>query len=314
MSYITKYGSFWGLIPQTNGQVFWVAASDSYVIEGRTFSSSNDNDGLSPERAKRTLAGAISAATASVNDVIVLLPGAHSWTASAALSKAGLTVTGLPGGKGHPMKQRTSVTTTAADQIMNVTAANVEVAYLHFIPVTAQAALDYSSAADYLYIHDCTVDMISQVESTATIGFQSVATASGVTNLRLENLYFESIGGTGPYLDLNDTVSGDVVGATFRHTGSTALADGVVSATGAVDIVMDSCRWIAGTSAVMTDAIDWTANTLDSSLQLINCTFSYGSGNINASADLDVVVDDLRSVVMLTAAGGSGAVNVINAT
>lgn len=314
MAYVTKFGSFWGMIPQTNGRVFWVAPSATYTVEGRSYSASNDNDGLSPERAMLTLNGAISAATASVNDVIVLLPGAHSWAASGAISKAGLTITGIPGGRGHKMRQRTSVTISAADQVINVTAALVEIAYLHIIGITAQAALDFSDAADHLYIHDCSVDMFTAAESTSTLGFQSLGTSGGVARLAIENCYFESIGGTGAYLDLNDVTSAEITHCTFRHTGSTALADGVVSATGAVDIVMDDCRWVAGTSAVMTDPVDWTGNTLDSSLQLINCRFAYGSGNVNASADLDVIVDDVNTCVSLTAAGGSGAFNVLNAS
>ena len=44
MSFINKYGSYWGFIPQTSGQIFWVAPSASYTIEGRTYSASNDND------------------------------------------------------------------------------------------------------------------------------------------------------------------------------------------------------------------------------------------------------------------------------
>ena len=101
MGYVTKYGSFWGMIPQTAGRVFWVAPAASYTVEGRTYVASDDNDGLSPERAKLTLDDTIGDCTANVGDVIVLLPGAHSWSASVAADVAGVTIMGLPSGAGH---------------------------------------------------------------------------------------------------------------------------------------------------------------------------------------------------------------------
>lgn len=312
MSLITKYGSFWGMIPQTNGRVYFVSPSDSYTIEGRTFSASNDNDGLSPERALRTLAQAITNATASVNDVIVLLPGAHSWTTSTAVNKAGLTITGIPGGRGHYQRHRASITTTAADEVLNITAANVEIAYLHVIGVTAQAAVDYSNGADQLYIHDCSFDLYTQVESISTIGLKSVGTAGGVDRLQLERCYFESLGGTGAHLNVDSVNKGYVYDCTFRHTGSTALADGVTGATGAIDVMFDNCRWIFGTGAIITDAIDWTGNTLDASLAIRNCWFSQ-STQINATADNDVNVDLTSSIALIAAGGTVQYPTVINA-
>lgn len=312
MAYITKYGSFWGQIPHTNGNVFWVAPSASYTVEGRAYSASNDNDGLSPERAKLTLAGAISAATASVNDVIVLLPGAHSWTAQVDVNKAGLTIMGLPGGKGHPQKKRTTVTISAADEVLGVTAANVEIAHLHFIAVTAQGVIEFTNAADYLYIHDCSFDMFTAAASTSTIGLQSIASAGGVQNLAVDDCYFETLGAQGPYMQLGDVTSAQINRCTFRHTGSTALADGITSATGAVDIVFDGCRFITGTSAVITDAFDWTGNTTDLSLQVYNCILGVGSG-INGSADADIVVNGLTQLGVI-ADGSSSFVNNINAS
>jgi hypothetical protein len=89
MGYLTKYGSMWGAIPMTGGQVFWVAPAASYTVDGRAYSASDDNDGLSPERALRTVNRACALATASVGDVIALLPGAHVTPTAAAVSKAG---------------------------------------------------------------------------------------------------------------------------------------------------------------------------------------------------------------------------------
>ena len=314
MSFLTRYGSFWGMIPQTNGNVYWVAPSATYTIEGRSFSASDNNDGLSPQRALVTLGRAMNLVTASVNDVIVLLPGTHTLTAQEDIDIAGVTITGIPGGKGHPNRLRTALTSSAADEILGITAARVEIAYIHFVAVTAQACIEFSNAADYLYVHNCSFDMFTAAASTSTIGLQSIATSGGVQNLVVEDCYFETLDAQGPYLDLNDVTSAEITRCKFRHTGSTVLADGIVSATGAVDVIFDECKWIAGTSAVMTDAIDWTGNTIDLSLQLYNCRFSVGSGGINGSADADITVDGLQTLVSLITDGGSGAVNVINAS
>ena len=55
MGYITKYGTIWGNIPNTGGRVFWVSPADTYTVDGKTYRASDNADGLSPERAKRTI-------------------------------------------------------------------------------------------------------------------------------------------------------------------------------------------------------------------------------------------------------------------
>src|SRR3990167_3268831 len=98
MGYITKVGSFWGMVPQTSGRVFWVAPAASYTVEGRSYSASDGNDGLSPERAFLTVDYAVGQCTANVGDVIVMLNGAHSVSATIAVDVAGITITGIPRG------------------------------------------------------------------------------------------------------------------------------------------------------------------------------------------------------------------------
>src|SRR3990167_11547235 len=97
MAYITKFGGFWGMLPQTSGRIFWVAPSATYTVEGRTYAASDGNDGLSPERAFRTVDYAVGQTTANVGDVIVLMVGAHSVSATVAVDVAGITITGIPG-------------------------------------------------------------------------------------------------------------------------------------------------------------------------------------------------------------------------
>lgn len=314
MGYVTKYGTIWGAIPQTAGRVFWVAPSASYTVEGRAYPASDQNDGLSPERALLTLAQAVTNATASVGDVIVLLPGAHSWSASAALSKAGLTVMGLPSGKGHPMRQRASITTSAADEIINITAADIELAYLHIIPVTAQRGIDITDVGR-IYIHDCSIDLTPQTASTSTIGISTTTSAAlGASQVVIENVYTTSFGGQGPGLALGDCMNSEVIGCTFRLYGNTAWADAITIGTGARDVIVQECRFLSGSGTAITDTIDLAANTDDAAVQWIRNYRSASAGVPNAAADADITATMAETLFLgTTAAGTTADIGTINA-
>ena len=55
MAFITKYGTYFGQVPVQLGRVHFVAPAASYTVDGRSYSASDDNDGLSPERALLTV-------------------------------------------------------------------------------------------------------------------------------------------------------------------------------------------------------------------------------------------------------------------
>ena len=191
---ITKYGTQWGAIPQTAGRVLWVAPAASYAVDGRTYTASDNNDGLSPERALVTINRAWDLVRANEGEVIVLLPGTHSPTASITADVAGVTMIGLPGGRGHFRKQRASIAAVTGDQNLNVTAADIELAYLHFIPVTADTAIDASSAATRMHVHNCSFDMATPAVSTGTKAIEYLgAAADGI----IEECYFHSDGAQG---------------------------------------------------------------------------------------------------------------------
>lgn len=236
MGYVTKYGSFWGMIPQTSGRVFWVAPAASYTVEGRTYSASDNNDGLSPERAVLTLDYAIGLCTASVNDVIVLLPGAHSWSASVAADVAGITITGLPSGKGHPYYSRTSITTSASDEVINVTAADIEIAHVRVIPVTTKTGIDYTAAADRLYVHDCVFDLYTPAVNTGTKGIAPTAATINCDYIRIESNTFVADGAQGFFIDVGDSNQYVVADNEFLVTAGTLAtaceASGVTNQSG----------------------------------------------------------------------------------
>ena len=95
--YLRKYGMLLGAFPQTAGYVYWVSPAAGYTVGGRAYRASDDNDGLSPERALRTVDRAWNLVTADAGDVIALLPGIHSPSASIAADVACVTMMGLRG-------------------------------------------------------------------------------------------------------------------------------------------------------------------------------------------------------------------------
>lgn len=309
MSFLTKYGTLWGAIPATAGRVFWVAAAASYTVTGRSYVASDDNDGLSPERAKLTLASAITDATANVGDIIVLLPGAHSWSASAAVSKAGITIMGLPrAGYAHVSdrlpatgtRNVASVTTSASDEAINVTAADVEIAYLHFIPVAGFAAVDFTDAADRLHVHDCTWNMTT-AENTATMG---IFCRSAADNIIVSRCYAYVVGNQGPFFrSVGGPVGSVIQNSTVQLEGATSWDDVIEITTGATGLIIRDCDFTSDPAVVLTDVVDVTGNTTDGDVQIIGCRIPVGADLAQGTATADYT---LLNNYIATASGGTG--------
>jgi len=300
MGYLTKYGTLWGQIPQTTGAIYWVAPSASYTVEKNAYSASDDNDGLSPERALRTIDYAVG--KCSANDVIVLIPGAHTVTATVAVDVAGITITGMGGGPRHAAgrmaaggsKMRTSVTTsTATTDVFTVTAADVEIAYLHFIPVAGASAINASNAADRLYVHDCTFNMTTAA-NTATFGIAfPLGTGTTVANddSVIRNCYWYVSDNQGPAIRAAGTMIGcSIESSTFYLGGATAWDDVIeITLAGSIGNKIRDCDFITqGSGTVMTDCIDATGATTDGSTSAYRCYFPAGSDGFEATATADI--------------------------
>lgn len=318
MGYITKYGSFWGMIPQTSGRIFWVAPSSSYTVEGRTYPASDDNDGLSPEKALLTLDYAIGQCTASVGDVIVLLPGSHSYSATATVDVAGITITGIPrsapmhGARSNagPARNYTSVTSTA--HILTVTAADVEIAYLHLIPAAGLSGIKPSETADRLYVHDCTFNMTTAA-NTATIGIDVTftGTSSSLDDVVIRNCYWHVSDANGPALYVNGTTNDLLMEyCTFRLVGDTAWANAVeidVASLGTVFRDLDFIERASGT--VMTDCLDISGATVDGSVTVLRCYFPVGS---NSLTNANVADNQCAENYLMQAAASVGGTLVLS--
>lgn len=256
MAYLTKFGTIWGQIPQTSGNVYWVAPAATYTVEGRSYVASDGNDGLSPERAVLTLDYAIGLTTATTGDVIVLLPGSHSWTASVAADVANITITGLPGGKGNPWRQRTSITTTAADEIINVTAPGIEIAYLNVIPVTTKAGIDFSAAGDRLYVHHCSFDLYTAAANTGTVGIGATSTSTSADDVVIEDCYFLCDAAQGEGIAMGDSYDYVIQNCGFKVMEAATWAAAVsMLGTTANSGVVRSCQFYTTRGGTITKAI-----------------------------------------------------------
>lgn len=284
MAFLTKYGTLWGAVPQTCGRVFWVSPSDSFTIDGTAWPASDENDGLSPERPLRRVNRAWALCTANAGDIIVLLPGTHvaanaaGTATSVPANVAGVTMMGLPSlNGGNMLRPRASLNIAAADETVNVTAADIEIAHIGFVGVagqTAIATLNYSAAANRLYIHDCLVDVTAQTISTSILGFDATGAAQHVV---FERCHFITDGAFGAMIDLTGTLDSLVQDCVFTHTtGTLASAITFGAATDRSTIRRNTFNDGAGT---ISSGVNGTGATIAG-----GCLLSYNYGGVTVTA------------------------------
>jgi len=305
---ITKYGSFIGSIPSVVGRVFWVAPALSYTVDGKAYESSDNNDGLSPDKALRYVNRAWALVTANQGDVIVLLPGTHSaaitsgTATSIAANIAGVTMMGLNCGKGNPYRKRTVLTVAAADETVNVTAADIEIANITFLGDVlnvGSALLNFSSAAHRLHIHDCTVDVTAQTANTGILGFDALGAAA---NVLIENCVFHVDDAFGAMVDLTATTASVLQDCIFSlNTGTLAAA--VTTGAGTAQCYIRRNQFNCG-SGTMTAPIDGTGadavNGVFASMNLFGVNSTVTVDNYDAAEAV------LSMNYIFTIGGGTG--------
>jgi hypothetical protein len=283
MGYMTKYGTYWGQVPHTTGRVFWVAPSATYTVDGRSYSASDDNDGLSPERALRRVNRAWSLVAADAGDVIALLPGTHSaantsgTATSIAANVAGVRMVGM--GRGHvahgnPFVKSVKLTIAANDETVNVTAANIEIAGITFLGDalnTGAALLNYSAAATGLYIHDCTIDVTAQTASTSILGFDATGAAQYVA---FENVVSFCDGAFGAMLDMTATLDSLIVD--YKHIQTTGTLAACITTGAATDRCHIVRPYIVDGAGTVTAGIDGTGATVANGVVVSDGRFGVG--------------------------------------
>lgn len=333
MPLLTQFGSPWGTLPVTNGRYFFVAPSGQYAIEGQTYSSSDNNDGLRPDRAVRTITYALSLVTANVGDVIVLLPGSHSVASTVIINKAGVTITGVPGNT--PFRQnrrnaggkrmRTQITSTLVPTnttngaIFQVAAVDVEVCFIHLIPIAAGGVgIDISptaGAADRLYVHDCTF-ALSGTAATTTYGISIIAgvTANLVNEILVSNCYFVSgtdttSGANGPAVNVLASTHGlTIEQSTFELKGTAAWANAITvsaSAASCLGILIRDNDFVnpTSTTTVITTAIRATTLTNPAALYALRNYVDAGTDFATAAA-INVIAVSENYLASIATDGG----------
>ena len=274
--FLNRYGSDWSQIPGTSGRVFWVSPADGYTADGRAFRASDGNDGLSPERACRTINHVLdNLVTADANDVIVCLPGEHTPQDSAgtatslAMATAGVTLTGLPGGAGNYVRQKTTIMPVTGDQNCNVTAADIEIAYLNWRPITADSAVDLTAAADRLHVHHCSFDMHTPAPVSGTISIDAIG---GASNVLVNDCYFECDGDQGPAIVLGGLLDSVVEDCVFTLSAGTWVSV-ITQAAAGRRIIFRRCTVQVGNGTV-TNAILGTTGGEISMILISDCRFA----------------------------------------
>ncbi len=275
MGWLTRFGTQWGDVPQTFGNVFWVAPSSPYTVEGRSYSSSDNYDGISPERALATTSQAISNASANAGDVIMLLPGTHTSAATVTLSKAGLTFVGC-----HPQMRlgpnmftyspatKVNWTSTFAGTGITNTAADTTFVGINFIPVTAQTGMSVAAAARNTFI-DCAVTL-SAATSTSTKGivFSGASPYASFSNCNFLNTLATSV--QGPAVDLTGAAEFQVEHCRVLQTGtSSAWAVAIQLGAGSSGVFNNNYLTTHGVGT-MTVGIDGTGVAVANAVTLVN--------------------------------------------
>lgn len=346
--YLTRYGTQFGNRTVRHGRTIYVAPSAQYSgivsnITGAggttgTFAASDNNDGLSPERAVRTVTYAVNT-LAVAGDTVILLPGTH--TTTAVLSpRAGVTIFGSGGeeGRASMYETETSLTTSGSNHLWNLATSNVEIAYLRMYPITGFSTVSFQTAVSGsqasgttvtgLYIHDCMIDLTAAAASgvlTAGIDFrkraaaagQDYATSTATVYGMIENCYFPSLGAQGPGI-ATATCSIHVRGCRFHNAmPGTTWASPFLVATNTQGSVIENCLWTTVGTGIFGNAINGSGTSAVMplyALSIINCRFpASGQMDSSASGPVDAFSTALTATITESYSAGSGtAVTAIN--
>lgn len=315
MGYLTKFGSQFGDLPMSTGKLIFVAPAASYTVAGNAYTASDDLDGLSPERAKLTIAGAIAASTSNVGDVIALLPGTHT-SANAALSKAGITFVGLPyfpqaqvGGY-HGWQPQVTITPTATAALA-ITGADNTFYNIRFLPLTAATCVTITTAAARTKFVHCMVDNTGVAGNASTKGIV-VTTANLPRGVVFMGCVFKDASVTtsnGEALNLAAAVDFWIYKCTVYKDGQiasgVAWTTAIVIESGCTGTFEEMNAIISEVSVGITKVVTAAALAGAGVVHAIRCTQTVNTGGLLfddfAAADMDLCLNYVATV-----AGGTG--------
>jgi len=217
---------------------------------------------------------------------------------------------GVPGGRLNANEHGTrttrydaAVTTSlAAGAVFTVTAARVEIAYVHIVPIVSGTGIALSAAAD-TNIHDCTW-AITTAAATDTFG---ITVTGACPRPRISNQYVYVEDNQGPFLRCA-SATGGMDGGLFQRSfivlaGSTAWDDVIEITTGVDNFTIRDCDFMHSSGAIMTDIVDVTGNTSDHAVMVMRCMHAVAGDLTEATATSDIV---LCNNYIATIQGGTG--------
>ena len=212
-------------------------------------------DGTTKEKATTTIAKALDFCTASVGDIIWLMPG-HAETISAAaglaLDVAGVTIVGV--GEGALQPSITFDTANTAD--MDVDAANVTVENVHFIANFADIAAAIDVNADDFTLRDCRFTELATLMNAKIWVQDAAATASD--RITIENCYAIALDAANThFINFAGTPDGCVI------RNNTLIGDWGTMAIGGAGVV---------TNIVITDNMIYNAASTNDSIVNLDAT------------------------------------------
>lgn len=218
-------------------------AKDAKYLFVDSNNGSDSNTGRTPTSAKATIAAAVTAATASVGDVIYVMPRhAETVTSAITLSKAGISVIGLGVGTARP-----TITGNFAGDAVDITAANITFQNFHFAAPSTDAqtsCINLAGGSDGAVVRKITgigsgdsknvVDMITVVAAAHDVTIEDVD-------------FYNSNTAVNSFLSIEGAVNNLVV-KNFRAFGEVATA-GIIDAAAVTNLRLEDVTVVVtGTS------------------------------------------------------------------
>ena len=225
----------------TTGSIFFVDSN----------TGSNSNDGKSPDTAFATVDFAIGNCTATKGDIIYVMPGHAETTTAIAADVAGITIIGIGRGRARPAL----TATTAASDLIDVTAANVAIKNMRLVGAASGVTSLISVGANDFMCEGCVLEQAA----TPLIG---VIVTGGIDRFNFKDcLFLGTAAGPDCAIDLQGSgncVDWTVEDCTFNYLSSANLDEaGIRSDKTDTGVLVKNCRFIGMTLT----AIDFNSSS-----------------------------------------------------
>lgn len=230
--------------PITTGKVLFVDVTNG----------SNGNTGTDPSSPLLTIVYALSLCTSGAGDIIYVMPGTYTVTASITVSKNKVSIIGLGGGR--PGFQGVNLTASSVGAaLFKVAANNVTVAGITFTGEASRACVDCSSASSFALFQDC--EFIVPDSATA----KAVASTADWTESAFIRCTFKGLGTITALV----TIGGDnnlIQDCLMLGTGaSKTVTTGILSTATTIGLLIDNLRLMERGGTVFTTGVDLTNGT-----------------------------------------------------